>query len=46
MVVRYRYAILNAMVVRTVNKKELNETPDAQQAMDHGYNKLKWAMRR
>eukprot|EP00972_Heterocapsa_arctica_P040957 6036795-Heterocapsa_arctica.AAC.1 len=33
-------AIWNAMVVRTVNKKELSETPDAQLAMDHEYDKL------
>eukprot|EP00972_Heterocapsa_arctica_P046465 6857267-Heterocapsa_arctica.AAC.1 len=28
-------AIWNAMVVRTINKKELEETPGAQLAMDH-----------
>eukprot|EP00972_Heterocapsa_arctica_P084176 12401525-Heterocapsa_arctica.AAC.1 len=30
----------NVMVVRTVNKKELSETPDAKLAMDTEYNKL------
>eukprot|EP00972_Heterocapsa_arctica_P113620 16438078-Heterocapsa_arctica.AAC.1 len=33
-------AIWNAMVVRTVTKKEISGTPDAQLAMDHEYNKL------
>eukprot|EP00972_Heterocapsa_arctica_P048093 7092651-Heterocapsa_arctica.AAC.1 len=32
--------IWNAMVVRTVNKKELSETPGAMLAMDTEYNKL------
>eukprot|EP00972_Heterocapsa_arctica_P017332 2560333-Heterocapsa_arctica.AAC.1 len=32
--------IWNCMVVRTVNRKEILETPLAQQAMDHEYNKL------
>eukprot|EP00972_Heterocapsa_arctica_P058801 8667400-Heterocapsa_arctica.AAC.1 len=33
-------AIWNAMVVRTVNKKEVSETPGAKLAMDTEHNKL------
>eukprot|EP00972_Heterocapsa_arctica_P025512 3754971-Heterocapsa_arctica.AAC.1 len=32
--------VWNAMVVRTVNKKELSETPGAKFAMDTEYDKL------